>query len=172
MDYTELLNQLRHASLFDLYRLSAAIDRQLGNPQQIHAVKQKLRLGMELSYFDRVQNRAIKARLVALRPTQAVIFDLEQNKDFLVPYFMLNVDGVETTIHEKTNTLTANNVKVGDCVGFNGDGRDFVGIVQRLNHKTATVHTNTGQKWRVSYSCLHRVHDAEIVREQLSHIRD
>jgi hypothetical protein len=170
VDYTELLNQLQQASLFDLYRLSVAIDRELENPQQINAVKRKLRLGMELYYFDRIQNRAINARLVALRQKQAVIFDLEQNKDFLVPYYMLNVERVETSIHEKANTLTANNLKVGDCVGFNSDGRDFVGIVQRLNHQTVTVHTNTGQKWRVSYSYLHRIHDAEIVREKLSHI--
>lgn len=169
MDYTELLNQLRQASLFDLYRLSTAIDRELENPQQISAIKQKLRLGMELNYFDRVQNRSIKARLVALRQKQAVIFDLEQKKDFLIPYYMLNVDRIDTTIHEKTNTLTANNLKVGDRVGFNSEGRDFVGIVHRLNHKTATVYTtNTGQKWRVSYSYLHRIHDAEIVREKLS----
>ena len=170
MDYTELLNQLRQASLFDLYRLSVAIDRELENPHQIGVVKRKLRLGMELYYFDRVQNRSINARLVALRQKQAIVFDLEQKKDFLVPYYMLNVERIETTIYEKTNTLTANNLKVGDCVGFNSDGRDFVGIVRRLNHKTATVHTNAGQKWRVSYSYLHRVHDAEIVREKLSHI--
>ncbi len=170
VDYTELLNQLRQASLFDLYRLSAAIDRELENPQQINTIKQKLRLGMELYYFDRVQNRSINARLIALRQKQAVVFDLEQKKDFLIPYYMLNIDRVETTIHEKTSTLTSNNLKVGDCVGFNSDGRDFVGIVQRLNQKTATVHTNAGQKWRVSYSYLHRVHDAEIVREKLSHM--
>ena len=41
---------------------------------------------------------------------------------------------------------------IDDPVGFNSDGQDLVGIVHRLNHKTATVHTHAGQKWRVSYS--------------------
>ncbi len=163
MNYTELVNELRQASLFDLYRVCVVIDCELQNPQRIIAMKQKLRLGMELEYFDRTQNRSIKAQLVALKQKSVEIFDLEQKKNFLLPYYMLNVDGIETAIHEKTNTLTAHNLKVSDCVGFNSDGRDIMGIVERLNHKTATIHTTTGQKWRVAYSYLYRVHDAETV---------
>ena len=124
---------------------------------------------MELSFFDSVQNRSVKARLIELRQKNVLVFDLEQQKNFLMPYYMLNVEGIETAIHEKTHTLTANNLKVGDCVGFNNDGKDIVGIIQRLNQKTATVHTQTGHKWRVSYSYLYRIHDTEIVMEKLSH---
>ena len=142
MNYTDLLDQLRRASLFDLYRLSVAIRHELENPQHVMRIKQKLRLGMELSFFDPVQNRSVKAKLVELKQKNVVIFDLEQQKNFLIPYYMLNVDGIETAIHEKTSTLTANNLTVGDCVGFNSDGKDIVGIIQRLNQKTATVHTH------------------------------
>ena len=56
MNYTDLLDQLRRASLFDLYRLSVAIRHVLENPQHVMRIKQKLRVGMELSFFDPVQN--------------------------------------------------------------------------------------------------------------------
>lgn len=45
MDYTNVLNSLNNASQFALYRLPVAIGNELGSPQRIKAVKQKLRIG-------------------------------------------------------------------------------------------------------------------------------
>jgi hypothetical protein len=134
MDYTHLLNALNKASLFDLYRLYAAIGRELNNPHRITAIKQKLRVGMELSYFDFAENRATGSKILELRQKNAVVLDSERQKKLFVPYYLLNVDGIETSIHETADTLTANNLKVGDCVGFNSNGQDRMGIIKRLNH--------------------------------------
>ena len=40
MNYTNILQELEEASLFDLYRLSVAIEDELNNPQRIAKVKQ------------------------------------------------------------------------------------------------------------------------------------
>ena len=63
MDYTLLINELNKASTFDLYRLYAAIDKELRNPIRIKLIKQKLIIGMELSYFNFVENRLFKGKI-------------------------------------------------------------------------------------------------------------
>ena len=80
-----------------------------------------------------------------------------------MPYYMLNLDNIDTSIYEKTDKLTANNLSVGDCVGFRSsrDGKDIAGVIKRLNTKTVSLITSSGCKWRVSYAYLHRIHDAE-----------
>ncbi len=54
MDYTAIINELRAASLFDLFRLRAALTTQLEDPGQIEQVRARLRPGMNVSYFDEV----------------------------------------------------------------------------------------------------------------------
>lgn len=168
MDYTNLLNELNKASLFDLYRLYAAMGRELNNPHRIMAIKQKLRVGMELSYFHSADNRKIKAKVLEVRQKNVVVLDMEQQKNFIVPYYMLNVDDIETSIHENADTLTANNLKVGDCVGFNRNGQDIIGIIKRLNPKTVTLMTHSSGQWLVGYSYLFRIHEGEMLIEKLS----
>jgi len=172
MDYTNLLNELNQASTFDLYRLSVAIDNELENPKRILNIKQKLHIGMELNYFDYVENRLIKAKLLEMRPKKVVVLDHDKNKEFIIPYYMLNVNDTDVEIYRTKNTdsLTANILKVGDCVGFNNkDGESIIGFIKRINHKTVTLKTSTGHQWRVSYSLLYRIHDAEITINALSH---
>lgn len=164
MDYTHLLNELNKATSFDLYRLHVAIGNELENPKRILSIKQKLRIGMELSYFYHVENRLVKAKLLEMRQKNVVVLDHEKNKRFVIPYYMLNVDGLDVDIYEakSTETLTANMLKVGDCVGFNKDAESIVGIIRRINHKTVTLETNSGHQWRVAYSFLYRIYDVEL----------
>lgn len=165
MDYTNLLNELNKASAFDLYRLHVAIGNELDNPKRIVAIKQQLRIGMELSYFYHVDNRLIKAKLLEMKQKNVIMLDHEKNTRLSIPYYMLNIDNFDVNIHECNNSesLTANTLKVGDCVGFNRDGKNIVGIIKRINHKTVTLETIDHGQWRVAYSYLYRVHDAEVV---------
>lgn len=163
MDYTHLLNELNKANAFDLYRLYVAIGNELDNPKRISSIKQKLHIGMELEYFYYVDNRLIRAQLLELRQKNVVLLDHEKNKRFVIPYYMLNVDGIDIQIYgfKSTESLTANTLKVGDCVGFNKDGDSIIGTVKRMNHKTVTLETKLGCQWRVSYHFLYRIHDTE-----------
>ena len=156
MDYTLLINELNKASSFDLYRLFVAIDKELRNPKRINLIKHRLVLGMELSYFNFVQNRLLKAKLLELRNTHALVFDYNTNKKLLIPFPVINLDNVNTEIYKSNDSepLSANTLKVGDCVGFNHNGQIITGFIKRINFKTVTIHTTNNKKWRVSYSLL------------------
>ena len=169
MDYTRLLNELKEASAFDLYRLHVAIGNELENPKHVFNIKKKLRIGMRVSYFYRVDNRSVSAILLEMHQKNVIVLDQEKNTRCTVPYYMLNVDGMDTEIYNQKNTdpLTANTIKVGDCVGFNKEGQTIVGIVRRINQKTVTLLTPSGHQWRVAYAFLYRVHDAEMVHQAL-----
>lgn len=169
MDFTNLLNELKGASLFELYRLNAAIYNELENPKRIMAVKQKLNVGMQVSYFEGVQNKSIPATLLKVNPKNAVILCHETKKRYAVSYHMLNIDDVDTNIYEDSNKedLTANNLKVGDSVGFKSKGgENVVGLIKKLNQKTVSLVTKSGMNWRVAYCFLHRVYDAELVMDE------
>lgn len=167
MNYTDILHEINAASLFDLYRLHVAIGNELDNPKRLVAVKKSLCVGMELSYFHHTDNRSIKAKILELGPKNVIIYDLESQKSYAIPYFMLNLEGIDTTIHDRSGKLTINNLRVGEAVGFNHDGEDVIGIIKRLNQKTVTLITNAGKRWRVSYSYLYKVHDADSTMEVL-----
>jgi hypothetical protein len=56
MDYSKTLEELKHASLFDLYRLSVAINQLLEGPRRLFEIKACLRSGQNISYFDDTEN--------------------------------------------------------------------------------------------------------------------
>ena len=168
MNYTHLLNELNKASSFDLYRLYEAIGNELDNHQRILNIKQKLQIGMDLSYFYHVENRLVTVKLLEMRKKNVVVLDKNENNRIIIPYYMLNFDGIDIDIHEcKNEMLTANMLKVGDCLGFDKNGENIVGIVKRINHKTVTIETKTDHhQWRVGYSHLYRVHDIELTSDK------
>lgn len=171
MDYTHLLNELNKANAFDLYRLYVAIGRELDNPQRILAIKRKLHIGMEVTYFSDNQNKLVKAKVLEMRQKRVLVLELETNHRISFPYYFINIENVDANIYANTKkeSLTANTLKVGDCVGFTArDGRTIIGIILRLNQKTVTLKSNTGSEWRVGYSLLYRILDAEIAKESSS----
>ena len=171
INYTHLIHELSNAQAFDLYRLNVAINKELNNPKRTLAIRKRLRLGMELTYFNDVENRLIPCKVLKINQKNVLIEELESNRPYLMPYYMLNINATDITIHE-TNTggsLTANNVQVGDWVGFDKEGESIFGVIKRINSKTVTLETNKAQRWRVSYACLYRVHDAEITLKPLPH---
>ena len=168
MDYTQLLKELNQVNSFDLFRLSVAIRHQLEDPKRIAGIKQQLRIGMILSYFDAAENRLINTVLLEKRHKTVLVLDQKSNKKWVLGYYMLNIDGVDVDIYTSKNSdnLTANHVKVGERVGFNKEGEEIVGIIKRINQKTVTLETTSGRSWRVSYDFLYRVHEGETGRSQ------
>jgi hypothetical protein len=163
MDYTQVLNELSKSTSFDLNRLRVAISKELENPKRIASIKKKLRIGMELSYFHAAENKLRKAKLIEMRQKKMIVLDYEENTRFIIPYYIANIEDVDVNIYESKNTetLTANMLKVGDCVGFDNNGESIVGVITKLNHKTVSLKTNLDHQWRVHYPSLYRVHDGE-----------
>ena len=163
MDYTAIIDELRAASLFDLFRLRAALTMQLEDPGRIEQVRARLRPGMNVSYFDEVQNRLVEASIIELRRTRLLVENRQDKKRWSIPFGAVNIDGVETNIRAgvaEPQGLNRSRLKVGDRVGFrNRQNQDRYGQVMALNPKTATILTIDQQRWRVAYQFLFPVID-------------
>ena len=150
------------ASLFDLFRLRAVLMMQLEDPARIEQVRDCLRLGMPISYFDEAQYRIIEATVIELRKTRLLVENRHDKERWSIPFGAVNVDGVEADIRGaiERQALDRSRLKVGDAIGFRDrQNQDKYGRVVALNQKTATILTKDNQKWRVAYQFLFPVID-------------
>jgi len=170
MNYTAILEALNQASLFDLYRLNAAIREQLDDPRRTAAVKRALRPGQAVRWFDDQQNRLVAARLEQMNRTRAVVVNVDDRRQWTIPFYLIDLAGVDTDIAPRAERgLDRTSVKVGDRVAFHDrQGQERFGEVVKRNQKTATVvvHQQLGGKtvrsqWRVAYALLSPVIDGE-----------
>ncbi len=165
MDYTSIIDELRAASLFDLFRLQAALKLQLEDPERIEQVRRRLRPGMPISYFDEARNRLIEATVRELRRTRLLVENRHDQNLWSIPFGAVNVDGVETDIRAavaQQPALSRSRLQVGDAVGFRDrQNQDKYGQVVALNPKTATILTGDQQRWRVAYQFLFPVIDSD-----------
>ncbi len=167
MDYNLILSELQKASTFDLYRLQAAITRLLDDPERVIAIKRQLRPDMEITYFHQEENRLIPARVLELRKTRAVIQDLQSERRWTIPLYMINLQGADTDIAPRRNGLDRLSLRIGDTVGFTGrDGEELFGTLIKLNPKRAKIQTTKGV-WAVPYAMLFTVIDGEQAGKQL-----
>ncbi len=163
MDYTFIISELRAASLFDLFRLRAAISQQLEAPERIGQVRARLRPGMPISYFDEAQNRLIAATVQELHRTRLLVENKEDQQRWSIPFGAVNLEGVETDIRggaTEQQMLDRTQLKVGERVGFRDrQNQGRYGRVLALNQKTATIITRDQQRWRVAYQFLFPIID-------------
>jgi len=162
MNFSDVIKALNQASAFELYRMRAAIDRVLDEPRWLQAVQARLQIGQEVKYFDSQANAIKRGRVLELRRKQAVVLDLDDAKSWIISYAAINLDGSDVQIREhKPQGLGRNEITVGETVGFiDRDQQQRTGKVVRLNEKTVSLQCGNVQ-WRVAYSFLHRVVDAD-----------
>src|SRR5579871_696215 len=164
MDYTNILRELQSASLFDLYRLRAAIDIEVDRPERIEQVRRQLKPGQAIDYFDTGVNGLARATIVELKRTRVVVRNQQDGKLWSIPFAAINIDNVTVDIGSGSaqQPLDRNRLRVGDVVGFRDrQNEEQYGRVLALNQKTASILTNQGQRWRVAYEFLFRVLDTE-----------
>ena len=83
----DILDSLRQAPSAELYRLYLAIGKMLDDPRRILEVRQRLHLGMAVSYIgDNPLGPPSQGTVVELRQTQAVIQDSVTRRRWGVPY--------------------------------------------------------------------------------------
>lgn len=161
LDYDLLLTELRNASLFDLYRLQAAIVKLLDDPARQELAKRQLHPGMETAYFETQANRLVPARVLEIRKSRVLVEDLETGKRWTVPVHMFNLRGEVPDIRPPRDGLDRLSLRIGDPVGFTRrDGRELMGRVVKLNPKRAKIDTSEGA-WNVPYSMLFPVIEGE-----------
>ncbi len=161
MDYSKILEDLKQASSFDLYRLRVAIDHQLETPQRSKEIKRHLKIGQLISYFDNIENRLIEARIIKFKRTRLLVENIYDKRQWNIPFYWINLDRVDTNIATSTHMgLEKSQLKVGDTVRFQDrQNNDIYGEIIRLNQKSVTLKTDANVQWRVAYGFLHLVID-------------
>lgn len=167
MNYTAILEALGEASLFQLYRLNAAISNQLDDPARIAAVKRALRVGQTLHWFFSPENRLVEATLLRINRTRAQVRNVVDGKTWTIQFYLIDLDGQDVAIAaQKRRTLDRNSLRVGDRVGFKDrSGQERFGQVVKLNQKSASVQVDA-MRWRVAYGLLLSVFDGALGDEQ------
>jgi hypothetical protein len=163
MDYSKIIEELKQASLFDLYRLNVAINQLLEDPRRLSEIKKCLRSGQNISYFDETENRLIEAKVIKLMRTRLLVENIDDRQRWEIPLYYVNLDEVNTDIIGSSKRgLDKSQLKVGDLVSFQDkQNNDVHGKIIRLNQKTATIKTNTDTEWRVGYEWLYVVINVE-----------
>ncbi len=162
MNFDSILDTLKQASGFELYRLRAMLDRVLDDPKWIIAVQKQLLIGQQINYYEDSSNTELTGQVLEFRRKHVVVRDPATNKRWLIAYTAINLGGADVKIREADRAgLSRHEVAVGEVVGFiDGEHRQRHGKIIRLNDKTVTLECD-GQKWRVSYSYLHWVLDSD-----------
>ena len=166
MNYSAVLEALNSASLFDLYRLREAIQKQLEDPARLDAIKRQCRVGQRIAWFDSAENRLVEAEILALKQSRAAVRNLEDGKRWTIPLCFINLQGVAVDITPSHAGVDRNTLKVGDLVGFQDkQGHERYGKVIKLNRRTAGIAVGDAQ-WRVAYELLSAVIDGEAEQER------
>jgi len=165
MNYTEVINAIKDANLFDLYRLSVAIRHEMENPDRIKQLRQMFKEGDTVFYFSAAENRLRQAIVLQKNHKYVVVKNNDDQARWKIPYYLLNISKIDTDINTSHNRLSRNTLKVGEYVGFNNDGQTICGVIIRLNHKTVTFMTSSQHRGRGGYPCLFKVIDTDIVNQ-------
>lgn len=162
MNFSDVIKTLNQASAFELFRMRAAIDRVLDEPRWFQAVQARLKVGQSVQYFDTQANALKRGQVLEMRRKHVVVLDLDDAVRWVISYAAINLDGADVQIREhKPQGLGRNEVAIGEVVGFlDRNQQQRTGQVIRLNDKTVTLQCDKVQ-WRVGYSFLHRVVDAD-----------
>jgi hypothetical protein len=161
----DILDSLRQAPSADLYRLYLAIGKMLDDQRRILEARQRLQLGMEVSYIGPDPLAPLShGTVIELRQNQAVIQDNQSRQRWSVIYAAVIPDTASGPIHAPPSPpprAQREEFLVGDTVGFTDKHlSERVGLIVRLNAKTASIAVNASEgHWRVSYALLRKIVD-------------
>jgi hypothetical protein len=159
MNYNNLMHEVNSATLFDLWRFRTAIDKMMDDPERQKEIKRSLRQGMDIRYFDPVENRLIDASIIEVNRKKVLVNNHHDGKKWHIPFYMINLEGVDTNIRaEQTGKLDRNSLSVGSQVGWHSKhGFDRYGKIIKLNPKKAKIQTSQDGIWTVPYAMLFSV---------------
>lgn len=165
LDYSPLLTFLKDASLFEIYRLRNALDIELKNPSRIKAIQNQFKVSDKIEYFDDKKNALMSAVVLKKSSLNVLVENCADGQRWKIPYYLLNLNSRRISFEQSGRKLDKHNVKVGDWVGFDKEGDCIVGCVVRRNPKTVSMVTPNRHRWRVAYSLLYSIIDAECTEE-------
>ena len=161
----DIPDSLRQAPSAELYRLYLAIGKMLHDPRRILEIRQRLYLGMVVNYIgDNPLEPPAQGTIVELRQTQAVVQDTVTRRRWGVLYAAIIPDsasGPDLVEPASPPRTQREEFFIGDTVSFTDKHlSERVGIIVRLNSKTASIAVNHSEgHWRVSYALLRKIVD-------------
>lgn len=170
MEYAEILEQLEKASLFDVYRLHAAMSMMMEDPLRLEEVREQLMPGQEVSYFNWQENRLVQVNILELKRTRVFVQEQETGARYSIPVYWINTEDSDLPEARRSNAkgIPRSELRVGDQVGFRDrNNMTRCGQVIRLNPKTATLLVDGRSKWRVGYGFLFDVIDGQAPHRKL-----
>ena len=155
MNYTNILEELENATLFDMYRLLHALDNELENPNKIRLIKNKLRVGQIISHYNNSMNILEDVEIIKLNKNRCLVKKLSDESLWNILYASINMDNADININTSQEYgLKKNQISISETLKFlDNDNNQRYGKVIRLNQKSVTLLVNN-EKWRVGYGLL------------------
>jgi hypothetical protein len=165
---------LQQASMVELFALSTLIDRLMADPARIAQIRLRLHLGQAVRFADwrdpQMPMRA--AKVVALAKDHVSVLEDGANRQWNRPYAAVEpptgaASPAQAASHAATppphnaaSRAQRGDFRSGDKVVFEDRLlQTQFGTIVRINRQTATVHTDDGKAWRVSFPLLRRIVD-------------
>lgn len=162
IDYAKLMEFLGDISLFEMYRITLALRHELTNPERIATVRAGFKEGDVIEYFCERTNQYVKAVVQKKNSRYVDVINCDDKQRWEIAYSHIKIDSRDLIFNRNSNAgLTKNTLRIGDWVGFNHDGKEIIGCIERLNHKTVSLVTADKRRWRVSYRFLYAVIEGE-----------
>ena len=163
----KLIDALNRASSLELFQLSAIIERMLADPRRILAVRTKMNLGQTVRFLDWRDGQMRNGKVVAMKDTQVTLHEEGTRREWKLPYAAVEspspasaAASAPTRPAPPKNMPARGDFRCGEKVSFDDKYlQPQVGIVVRINQRTATVDTGNGHSWRVPFHMLRQVFD-------------
>lgn len=165
---SRMVEALQDAPSMQLYQMRALIDVLLDDPKREMAARMKLHLGQAVQFIDHRTGQVRHGKLIARHDKQATVLEEDVRRTWKIPYVAIDGLGIRPGLQSRPYepppepaARTANiTFKVGDKVTFDdAKGTALVGIVTRVNRRTATLQVMDGRNWRVGFELLRHVLD-------------
>lgn len=160
-----LLEVLGRATSLELFQLNSVIERMLADPKRIVQIRKDLHLGQTVRFMDWRDGQMRTGKVLAMKDTQATIHEEGTRSSWGVPYAAIeppaptakSVNAPEPPAPQKPSR---NDFRCGEKVAFEDKYLNtVVGIIVRINQRTATIDPGDGTSWRVGFALLRHVVD-------------
>jgi hypothetical protein len=165
----QLVDVLNRASSLQLFQLSSLIERMLGDPRRIIAVRVNMHLGQTVRFVDWRDGSLREGKVLAMKDTQVVLQDLVERREWKLPYAAIEPPAPNATARAQAAAAapppappkpTRNDFRCGEKVAFEDKYlQTVVGTIVRINDRTASIDPGDGTKWRVGFALLRHVLD-------------
>jgi hypothetical protein len=162
----KLIEALNRASSLELFQLSTLVDRMLSDPRRIIAVRTNMHMGQVVRFLDWRSGQMRSGRVIAMGDTNVTLHDEATRNQWKLPYAAVETPSAQSTTAQQPPHAPPpvkpgrGDFRCGEKVSFEDKYmRTQVGMIVRINQRTATVDAGDGGSWRVAFSLLRHVID-------------